>query len=55
VLPADVGQVMALVAGHGVRDGAYAPDGPVSWCAALPGGGVQATPEGDEGGAHREG
>src|SRR5260370_15120635 len=53
VLPADVGQVMALVAGHGVGDGAYAADGPVSWCAALPGRGVQATQEGDEGGAHR--
>src|SRR5260370_23505657 len=52
-LPADVGQVMALVARHGVGDGAYAADGPVSWCAARPRRGVQATRGGDEGGAHR--
>src|SRR5260370_39686959 len=53
VLPADVGQVMALVAGHGVGDGADAADGPVPWRAARPGRGVQATQGGDEGGADR--
>src|SRR5258707_8885356 len=53
VLPADVGQVMSLVAGHGVGDGAYAPDGPVRWRAAPPGCGVPAAKERDERGAHR--
>src|SRR6202158_263569 len=53
VLPADVGQVMELVAGHGVGDGAHAADGPGPWGAALPGRRVEATEERGERGAHR--
>src|SRR5262245_28829450 len=48
VLPADVRQVMQLVAGHAVGHGAHAAQGPVGRRATVPGCRVQATEQRDE-------